>query len=85
MIHDHITDDTYCPLAHLAEEQAPVEIYNSPLSESGVLASSMATALTVLTGSLYGVQFGDFVNVAQVVIDQFIVSAEDKWNGSRAS
>jgi 2-oxoglutarate dehydrogenase E1 component len=81
VIHDHITDDTYCPLAHLAEEQAPVEIYNSPLSESGVLGFEYGYSLDCPDGLvMWEAQFGDFVNVAQVVIDQFIVSAEDKWN-----
>jgi 2-oxoglutarate dehydrogenase E1 component len=81
VIHDHITDDTYCPLAHLSPDQAPVEIYNSPLSESGVLGFEYGYSLDCPDGLvMWEAQFGDFVNVAQVVIDQFIVSAEDKWN-----
>ena len=81
VIHDRVTDDTFCPLAHLSADQAPVEIYNSPLSESGVLGFEYGYSLDCPDGLvMWEAQFGDFVNVAQVVIDQFIVSAEDKWN-----
>jgi 2-oxoglutarate dehydrogenase E1 component len=81
VIHDVVTDDTYCALEHLASDQAPVEIYNSPLSEAGVLGFEYGYSLDCPDGLvMWEAQFGDFVNVAQVVIDQFIVSAEDKWN-----
>ncbi|MFM8634124.1 MAG: 2-oxoglutarate dehydrogenase E1 component [Planctomycetia bacterium] len=81
VIHDVFTDETYCPLEHLAPDQAPVEIYNSPLSEMGVLGFEYGYSLDCPDGLvMWEAQFGDFVNVAQVVIDQFIVSAEDKWN-----
>ena len=81
VIHDVVTDETYCALEHLAEEQAPVEIYNSPLSEAGVLGFEYGYSLDCPDGLvMWEAQFGDFVNAAQVVIDQFIVSAEDKWN-----
>jgi len=81
VIHDAITDETYCPLEHLSPDQAPVEIYNSPLSEAGVLGFEYGYSLDCPDGLvIWEAQFGDFVNAAQVVIDQFIVSAEDKWN-----
>jgi 2-oxoglutarate dehydrogenase E1 component len=81
VIHDVFTDETYCPLEHLAPDQAPVDIYNSPLSEMGVLGFEYGYSLDCPDGLvMWEAQFGDFVNVAQVVIDQFIVSAEDKWN-----
>jgi len=81
VIHDAVTDDTYCALEHLASDQAPVEIYNSPLSEAGVLGFEYGYSLDCPDGLVvWEAQFGDFVNAAQVVIDQFIVSAEDKWN-----
>ena len=81
VIHDVVTDETYCPLEHLSEDQAPVEIYNSPLSEAGVLGFEYGYSLDCPDGLvMWEAQFGDFVNAAQVVIDQFIVSAEDKWN-----
>ena len=81
VIHDCVTDETYCSLEHLASDQAPVEIYNSPLSEAGVLGFEYGYSLDCPEGLvMWEAQFGDFVNAAQVIIDQFIVSAEDKWN-----
>jgi 2-oxoglutarate dehydrogenase E1 component len=70
----------YCPLQHLSSDQAPVEIYNSPLSEAGVLGFEYGYSLGYPDGLvLWEAQFGDFANVAQVIIDQFITSAEEKW------
>jgi 2-oxoglutarate dehydrogenase E1 component len=81
VIHDAVTDETFCSLEHLAPDQAPVEIANSPLSEAGVLGFEYGYSLDCPDGLvMWEAQFGDFVNAAQVVIDQFIVSAEDKWN-----
>jgi 2-oxoglutarate dehydrogenase E1 component len=80
VLHDVINGQTYMPLAHLAPDQAPVEIYNSPLSEAGVLGFEYGYSLDCPDGLvMWEAQFGDFVNAAQVIIDQFIVSAEDKW------
>ncbi|MGE3671537.1 MAG: 2-oxoglutarate dehydrogenase E1 component, partial [Polyangiaceae bacterium] len=71
---------TYTPLAKLSADQAPVEIYNSPLSEAGVMGFEWGYSLDWPDGLvLWEGQFGDFANAAQVIIDQFIVSAEDKW------
>jgi 2-oxoglutarate dehydrogenase E1 component len=81
VIHDAVTDETWCSLEHLSPDQAPVEIANSPLSEAGVLGFEYGYSLDCPDGLvMWEAQFGDFVNAAQVVIDQFIVSAEDKWN-----
>ncbi len=81
VIHDAVTDETWCALEHLSHDQAPVEICNSPLSEAGVVGFEYGYSLDCPDGLvLWEAQFGDFVNAAQVVIDQFIVSAEDKWN-----
>ncbi len=67
-------------LAHVAADQAPVQVINSPLSEVGVLGFEYGYSLDLPQGLiLWEAQFGDFCNVAQVMIDQFITSAEDKW------
>ena len=78
--HDYENDSVYMPLQHVAPEQAPVEIYNSPLSEAGVLGFDYGYSLDCPDGLvMWEAQFGDFANAAQVIIDQFITSAEDKW------
>jgi 2-oxoglutarate dehydrogenase E1 component len=71
----------YIPLQELAPDQAPVAIYNSPLCENGALGFEYGYSLDTPDGLvLWEAQFGDFVNVAQVIIDQFISSAEVKWH-----
>ena len=81
VLHDVETDRTILPLAHLSPGQAPVEIYNSPLSEAGVLGFEYGYSLDCPDGLvLWEAQFGDFVNAAQVIVDQFLASAEVKWN-----
>lgn len=78
--HDTDNGHTHMPLAHLSAGQAPIEIYNSPLSEAGVLGFEYGYSLDWPEGlTLWEAQFGDFVNAAQVIIDQFISSGEDKW------
>lgn len=78
--HDVENGRTYCSLKHLSPDQAPVDIINSPLSEVGVMGYEYGYSLDYPSGLiLWEAQFGDFVNVAQVIIDQFIVSAEEKW------
>ena len=79
-LHDIKTGDTLIPLQHLADGQARVDIINSPLSETAVLGFEYGYSLDH-PGSLvaWEAQFGDFYNVAQVIVDQFITSAEDKW------
>jgi 2-oxoglutarate dehydrogenase E1 component len=80
VLHDYQDGHTHVPLQHLASDQAPVEIYNSPLSETGVLGFEYGYSLDYPDALvLWEAQFGDFVNVAQPIIDQFIVSAEEKW------
>jgi 2-oxoglutarate dehydrogenase E1 component len=81
VLHDVQTGRRYMPLAHLSPNQAPVEIVNSPLSEAGVLGFDYGYSLDCPEGLvMWEAQFGDFANAAQVVIDQFIASAEVKWN-----
>ncbi|HEX3008469.1 MAG TPA: 2-oxoglutarate dehydrogenase E1 component, partial [Bacteroidales bacterium] len=74
------SDEKYFPLKHLQEGQAPFHIFNSPLSEYGVLGFEYGYAMGVPHGlTIWEAQFGDFHNVAQVIIDQYISSAEEKW------
>ncbi|MFN0008748.1 MAG: 2-oxoglutarate dehydrogenase E1 component [Planctomycetota bacterium] len=80
VLHDVETGARHMPLQHVAAGQAPVEIRNSPLSETGVLGFEYGYSLDCPEGLvLWEAQFGDFVNVAQPILDQYLVSAEDKW------
>jgi 2-oxoglutarate dehydrogenase E1 component len=80
VLHDMETGETYRPLQHISPDQAPIEITNSPLSEAGVLGFEYGYSQDRPNGLvLWEAQFGDFANAAQVVIDQFIASAESKW------
>ncbi len=79
-LYDIESNRPYIPLQHLAPDQAKVEVINSPLSEAGVLGFDYGYSLDCPDGLiLWEAQFGDFMNAGQVIIDQFIVSAEDKW------
>ncbi len=77
---DQRSDEQYMPLAHLSAAQAEVIIVNSPLNETGVLGFEYGYSLDRPDALvIWEAQYGDFVNAAQVVIDQFIASAEEKW------
>ncbi|MGD8450301.1 MAG: 2-oxoglutarate dehydrogenase E1 component [Phycisphaerae bacterium] len=79
--HDFETGEARYPLQHIESGQAPVEIHNSPLSEVAVLGFEHGYSIGYPDALvMWEAQFGDFNNVAQVIIDQFIVSAEDKWH-----
>lgn len=77
---DSNTNEPYCNLDHVKEGQEPFRIYNSLLSEYGVLGFEYGYAMATPNALiLWEAQFGDFANGAQVMIDQFITSAENKW------
>jgi 2-oxoglutarate dehydrogenase E1 component len=81
VLHDFDTGEKYIPLQHLAPDQAPVRLFNSPLSEIGVLGFEYGYSLDSPEALvMWEAQFGDFWNAAQVIVDQFIASAEAKWN-----
>ena len=73
VIFDKDTGRRYTRLGHLSPDQAHLEIYDSPLSEVGVLGFEWGYSLDSPDALVcWEAQFGDFVNVAQVIVDQFI-------------
>jgi 2-oxoglutarate dehydrogenase E1 component len=80
VLHDVQTGETFTPLQNLAEQSASFEIYNSPLSEYACLGFEYGYSVAAPEALvLWEAQFGDFVNGAQIVIDQFIVAGLSKW------
>src|SRR5438874_636945 len=81
-LYEATTGTPYIPLMHLGQNQAPICVYNSLLSEGAVLGFDYGYSLDYPDMlCLWEAQFGDFANCAQTIIDQFIVSAESKWQG----
>ncbi len=77
---DQHTGHHYTPLAHIAPHQAPVNVWNSPLSEYGVMGFEYGYSLGNPDALvLWEGQFGDFANGAQIIIDQFLAAGETKW------
>ena len=80
VLYDSTTGAPYTPLANLGPGAGRFEVCDSPLSEAGVLGFEYGYSLDRPEKLvLWEAQFGDFLNSAQVIVDQFIVSAEDKW------
>jgi len=77
---DHENGHVYTPMANLDPRQARFEVYDSSLSEYGVMGFEFGYSLgDPLTLTLWEAQFGDFANGAQIMIDQFIASCQAKW------
>ena len=80
VLHDSKTGAQYTPLANLDPKQAPLWLHNSPLSEMGPLGFEFGFSLDYPDALVaWEAQFGDFANMAQAVIDQFISASEEKW------
>ncbi len=80
VLYDHATGHGYTPLAHLDDGQAPFHVHDSLLSEFAVLGFEYGYSVLCPDALvLWEAQFGDFVNGAQVILDQFIASARVKW------
>ena len=85
VLHDVRTGETYVPLGHLSRARAPLQIYNSPLSELAAMGFEYGFSVAA-PGDLvlWEAQFGDFANVAQPIIDQFISAGHSKWGQDSA-
>jgi 2-oxoglutarate dehydrogenase E1 component len=80
VLHSIEHDDRFIPLQHISDAQASFSLFNSPLSEVAVLAYEYGYSVHAPgTLVLWEAQFGDFANVSQVIIDQFIASGRAKW------
>lgn len=80
VFHDRETGDEFCPLQAIPQAQAAFEIRNSPLSENGALGFEYGYNIQAPERLvIWEAQYGDFINVAQAMIDEFVVSGKAKW------
>jgi 2-oxoglutarate dehydrogenase E1 component len=80
VLHDSVTGDKFCPLHAMPRSASSFAIYNSPLSEASVLGFEYGyNVFSPNTLVIWEAQYGDFVNSAQVIIDQFIAAGQAKW------
>jgi 2-oxoglutarate dehydrogenase complex dehydrogenase (E1) component-like enzyme len=85
VLFDSVDAAEWMPLAHLSDDQAPFMLYDTVLSEYAALGFEYGYSIAAPDTFVgWEAQFGDFMNGAQIVIDQFVVAAEDKW-GQRSS
>lgn len=85
VLHDIETDETYSPLHGLEQAKASFDIYNSPLSEAGVLGFEYGYSVQAAESLvIWEAQFGDFANAGQVIFDQFVAAGRAKW-GEKSS
>ncbi|MGE5195894.1 MAG: 2-oxoglutarate dehydrogenase E1 component, partial [Anaerolineae bacterium] len=83
IIVDQNDEKKYFPLSHLSPSQAPFDVFNSPLSEYAVLGFEFGYSLFYPKSLvIWEAQYGDFVNGAQIILDQYIASSEQKWGDS---
>ncbi|MBA3365696.1 MAG: 2-oxoglutarate dehydrogenase E1 component [Actinobacteria bacterium] len=80
VLHDANTGERHAPMQHLSRAKASFEVQNSPLSEYAALGFEYGYSVAAPESLvLWEAQFGDFINAAQVIVDQFLVSALSKW------
>jgi 2-oxoglutarate dehydrogenase E1 component len=83
VLHDPTNGETYAPIQHLPGANASFEAYNSPLSEFAALGFEYGYSVAAPDALvLWEAQFGDFINSAQIVVDQFIVAGRSKWGAT---
>jgi 2-oxoglutarate dehydrogenase E1 component len=80
VFHDRETGNEYCPLQSIPQARAAFEIRNSPLSENGTIGFEYGYNIQAPERLvIWEAQFGDFINAAQAMIDEFVVSGKAKW------